>query len=251
MKYKIKFSVMIILYLVFIFLTGCGNWDKKVELKVFDYTISERISLPITFDYGFFGEYTSVVSNDDLSEIGKKIDSIYINDRKCSFESFGDTLVVFIPVKDDKYSVMLLKQVELKIRDSTLNKFKYCYLFKDLYIRIHEGNFLIAFPSHLITNIDKGEVALFYVSEKETYETNFTFDDFVEFYKEYTECYGIQPESDYEIFDGKIILKPGGNLIHSFDDNEIEKGVEISFISEDNKNKVAIKIIDSTGTEDN
>jgi hypothetical protein len=93
--------------------------------------------------------------------------------------------------------------------------------------------------------------ALYKISEKETYFTDFTFDDFGEFYKKYAECYGIQPESAYEVSDGKIILKPGGNLIHSYDENAVKKGVEISFITVDNKNKVAVKIIDNTGTEKN
>jgi hypothetical protein len=51
--------------------------------------------------------------------------------------------------------------------------------------------------------------------------------------------------------DGKIILKPSGDLIHSYDENAVKKGVELSFITVDNKNKVAVKIIDNTGTEEN
>ena len=230
-------------------MTGCGKWDKKVELKAFDYTISKRISLPIVFEYGYFGEYTSVVTNDDLSEIGKKIDSIDINGRACSSEIFGDMLVVYMPVKDGKYSVMLLKQMKNIRYDSPLDKFKYKYVFKDLSVNLREGNFLIVFPSHMISEIYNGDIALFDVSENETFEIDFTIDDFVEFYKIYTECYGIQAELAYKVSDGKIILKSGGNLINSYDDNEIEKGVELSFISKDNKNKVSVKIIDNTGSE--
>lgn len=239
---KPKFVLAAFLTAVFFpFFVGCGSWTRQVEPEAYDFLLGKSVFLPLPFDYGFQGNPYSdtVVSNQDLPELGRAVSEITLQDRSCRYEIASQCMLVYVPVDSQATAVLLFRQTGADSLDSPYSQYEYRYLVSDMFVQISgawDSVSSAAFPSHMMA----GDFQ--FITAGESYETQGTIDDFYQFYWDYLTSYGQSPEAFLEKGEDTLLLQ--GALVHSFSHEEPEVKIQLNFSQSGTGNSVSVSVIE-------